>query len=281
LDQLTEEVVVARRSAVLVVCVGLSCGLTWAGDGGFNGLALGIDLSNTSTVDYGYVRIADNDSLEPQTFTIEAWIHPLGPGVGFDPVFIGKPAEGAAGNYIFSWMMIRLNSTGQIWSWLTNTYGSNGVNFVSDGTVPIGSSAHVAMTFDGTWVRLFIDGVEDTASPIDAGFSDVYYGSEDVLIGAANFTSSFLRRFDGIIDEVRIWDHARTEGEIAGQMNCALDGTEPGLLAYYSFNMGDARDDSGQGHDGLIEGAADYVDFSQDCMIHFDGFDDGTMGWWN
>ncbi len=67
-----------------------------------------------------------------------------------------------------------------------------------------------------------------------------------------------------------------SEGEIAGQMNCALSGDEPGLLAYYSFNMGDATDDSGHGHDGLIEGAADYVDFSQDCMILFDGFDDGT-----
>ncbi len=50
----------------------------------------------------------------------------------------------------------------------------------------------------------------------------------------------WVYRFDGIIDEVRIWDHARDEGEIAGQMNCALSGDEPGLLAYYSFNMGDA-----------------------------------------
>ena len=271
----------ARRTAVIAMLVGVTCVLTWAGDGGFHGRMLGIDLSNTDYVDYGYVRIADDDALEPQTFTIEAWIHPMGPGFGFDPVFIGKPTEGNAGNYIFSWMMIWKASTGQIWSWLTNTFASSGVNFVSDGAVPIGSSAHVAMTFDGTWLRLFINGVEDPASPVDAGFSDVYYGDEDVLIGAGNFAGSIVRRFDGIIDEVRIWDHARDGAEIAAQMDCALTGAEPGLLAYYSFNSSDAWDDSGQGHHGVIEGTADFVEFAQDCMVLFDDFESGDLTWWS
>ena len=111
------KVAVARRAAVLFgIVMGLWCGWMWAGDGGFNGLALGIDLSNTSAVDYGYLRIADDVSLEPQRFTIEAWIQPLGPGYGAEPVIIAKPTEWIAGNYIFSWMMIRLTGTGQIWS---------------------------------------------------------------------------------------------------------------------------------------------------------------------
>ena len=37
----------------------------------------------------------------------------------------------------------------------------------------------------------------------------VYYGNEDVLIGAANFGAGYYRRFAGTIDDVRIWDHAR------------------------------------------------------------------------
>jgi hypothetical protein len=189
--------------------------------------------------------------------------------------------ENVAGNYIFSWMMLWTN--GEIWVWVTNILGSGsgGMALLSNGSVPMGSAAHVAMTFDGTYLRLFINGVEDTASPATTGFDVVDYGDQDVLIGAGNFGNGFVRRFDGIIDEVRIWDHSRDAATIAGQMDCALTGFEPGLLAYYSFNMGDARDDSNQGHDGVIEGAADYVEFSQDCMIHFDGFDDGTTAAWN
>jgi hypothetical protein len=179
--------------------------------------------------------------------------------------------------------MLRFNNTGQIRSVLTNNYNVNGVRFTSVGTAPVGILTHLAWTFDGTWFRLFINGVEDPASPVDAGFSDVYYGDEDVLIGAGNF--SVARRFDGIVDEVRIWDHARSEGEIAGQMNCALSGDEPGLLAYYSFNLGEyspgmVHDDSGNGHDGLIEGSVDFVEMAQDCMLHFDGFDSGDLSGW-
>jgi hypothetical protein len=276
-----KEVAVARRTAVLFgIAMGLSCGWIWAGDGGFNGLTLGIDLSNTSAVDYGYVRIADDVSLEPQRFTIEAWIQPLGPGFGAEPVIIAKPMEWVAGNYIFSWAMLWMN--GQIWVLVTNDMGSNngGMALLSDGIVPMGSAAHVAMTFDGTYLRLFINGVEDAASPAATGFDAVDYGDQDVLIGAGNFGNGFVRRFDGIIDEVRIWDHARDGAEIAAHMDCALEGTEPGLLAYYSFNMAEPRDDSGQGHDGVIEGAAEYLDYSQASMILFDGFDDGTTSAW-
>ena len=263
----------------VVLLIGLSFGTTRAGDGGFNGLPLGIDLPNTSDVDFGYVRIADDDALEPQTLTIEAWIHPQGLGYGFQPTIIAKPWEGVAGNYIFSWHMLWWADTGQIWVFLTNSMPNGGIGLLSNGTVPLDNTAHVAMTFDGTWLRIFIDGQLD--NQVETGFAVVDYGDQDVLIGAGNFGNGFVRRFDGIIDEVRIWDHARTDGEIAGQMDCALSGDEPGLLVYYSFNMGDATDDSLHGHDGLIEGAADYVEFYQDCMIHFDGFDGGDTGGWN
>ena len=89
-----------------------------------------------------------------------------------------------------------------------------------------------------------------------------------------------MRRFDGVIDEVRIWDHARDAATISEHMNCALTGFEPGLLAYYSFNSGDAWDDTGQAHHGVIEGTADFADFAQDCMVLFDDFETGdTTGW--
>jgi len=276
----------------LAVWIGLCAGLTWAAGeppheaevGGLAGLPLGIDLPNTSDVDYGYVRVADDDALEPQTFTIEAWITPLGPGFGgtldgFGSVIVSKSMEGSAGTFIASFGLGWVSSTGAIYVFVANQLGSSGDLLWSIGTVPMSTSAHVAMTFDGTWLRIFIDGQLDNEMQTTSGIVD--YGPQDILIGAGNYGLGFLRRYDGIVDEVRFWDHARDEAEIASQMDCPLFGDEPGLLAYYSFNLGDARDDSGHGHDGVLEGAPEFVEFYQPCMIFLDGFQSGDTAAWS
>jgi len=46
------------------------------------------------------------------------------------------------------------------------------------------------------------------------------------------------RFFNGVMDEVRIWNVARTQSEIQSNMNSELAGTETGLVAYYPFNQG-------------------------------------------
>ncbi len=43
---------------------------------------------------------------------------------------------------------------------------------------------------------------------------------------------------DVTVDEVRIWNVARTPAEIQSTMNTALTGSEPGLLLYYDFDEG-------------------------------------------
>jgi len=42
------------------------------------------------------------------------------------------------------------------------------------------------------------------------------------------------------MDEVRIWNTARTQSEIQSSLNTELSGTETGLMAYYNFNQGTA-----------------------------------------
>ena len=44
--------------------------------------------------------------------------------------------------------------------------------------------------------------------------------------------------FDGMLDEVPIWNLARTPEQIAKSMNTRLTGNEEGLVAYYSFDEG-------------------------------------------
>ena len=46
------------------------------------------------------------------------------------------------------------------------------------------------------------------------------------------------------MDELRIWNHARTGTGIAGIVNCEIPATASGLLANYHFNQGVAGDDN-------------------------------------
>ena len=71
------------------------------------------------------------------------------------------------------------------------------------------------------------------------------------------------RYFDGRIDEVRIWNIAREQDDIAADMNSTLFGNENGLVAYYHFNEGEGNtlyDQTGNGHDGLLFGDPSWSD---------------------
>jgi hypothetical protein len=251
--------------------------------GAIDGLPLGVELTNADAGTIGWVRVADHDGLEPQVFTIEAWVTPLGiaySGTG-DPVgprIVIKPMESQVGNYLASYSL-GLNLDETVVVVVAHQLGSSGTTVNSTATVPQGTRAHLAMSFDGAWLRVFINGQLDTEEL--ASGSSVDYGPEDVLIGAANLGSGYLRLFRGVIDDVRIWNYARSASEIAAQMECSLDGTEPGLLAYYSFNGGDLGDDSGHGHGGVPEGLVELVTSNDACLPLVASFDTGDLSEWS
>jgi len=225
------------------------------------GSALGrtqaVQLTNTSTSVYSYVRIPHDGALTPQQFTLETWIKPSAAGYGvttdaFGACLLGKSREGAVGSFLASWLLGYVPSSGKVYIHITHAYGSSGASLFSNATVPIGTSAHVAATFDGTTIKLYVNGALDGSMAY--GYTGVYYGTEDVLIGACNFGVGYYRRFAGALDDVRIWNYARDGQAIALQRGCRLSGSEPGLLAYYTFNASTAADDAGHGHNGAIIG---------------------------
>jgi hypothetical protein len=114
---------------------------------------------------------------------------------------------------------------------------------------------HVAVTYDSTAneMKLYRDGVlvADTVGIVSLSYTEPSLSIGTFLGGNYWF---------GKIDEVRIWDVARTQAQIAGSMNCALTGDEFGLIAYYNFTNGIAGSNN----------AGDTVlpDLSHKCQVY-------------
>jgi hypothetical protein len=51
-------------------------------------------------------------------------------------------------------------------------------------------------------------------------------------------TAGGYRFYQGLMDEVRFWNVARTDTDIQSTMHVTLKGDEPGLVGYYRFDEG-------------------------------------------
>ena len=92
---------------------------------------------------------------------------------------------------------------------------------------------HAAGTYDGDSIKFFINGVQ-VASKHWTG--NLQQNSHTTGIGLLFMQSNHYEQFIGYIDEVRIWNIARSADEIAANIYDLPDPTsQSGLLAYYKF----------------------------------------------
>ena len=90
---------------------------------------------------------------------------------------------------------------------------------------------HIAVVLNGNSVTLYMNGV-----PIKGtlGYTPNIV-SKNFAIGSTDYPG---RLFTGKIDEVRIWNVARTQAEIQANMYVRICSTANGLVAYYPLNQG-------------------------------------------
>ena len=111
---------------------------------------------------------------------------------------------------------------------------------------------HYAGTFDGHSIRLYVDGDQvaraEWSGTIAPDNGSLFVGWDD---GIAE------QYFGGQITEVRLWDHARIEQEIKGDMRQRLVGNEAHLVGYWPLDEGSgtiANDKTANGTNGEING---------------------------
>lgn len=119
---------------------------------------------------------------------------------------------------------------------------------------------HIAAVTGPDGLRLYLNGVLVRADPFTGSFSAVGDAPHN-LIGRNNWRSAdaSVTDFHGQMDEIRVWSVARTPEEIRSGMHSKLTGSEVGLAGYWNFDDGDARDGSGNGHNGTFSGDAGTV----------------------
>jgi len=92
---------------------------------------------------------------------------------------------------------------------------------------------HTAVVYNGTTATIYLDGVFEASGVFNSPLNTT--SGTDVMIGRSNL--SRLKALDGEIDEVRIWDTARTLGEIRDNMFHELTGSEANLVLYFSKEL--------------------------------------------
>ena len=153
-------------------------------------------------------------------------------------------------------------------------HGGNYSQVTDATTFPLNKWTHVAVTYDAatTTMRLYRDGIlVNTNTGIASNYS-----SENTYIATHAGAGSYLQ---GMIDEVRIWDVARTQAQLKSNLIEAPANNASGLTAYLKMNNGSGATatNSTGGTDGTLQNTptwvASPVEFAGNAL-NFDGTDD-------
>ncbi|PJC47265.1 MAG: hypothetical protein CO035_06585, partial [Candidatus Omnitrophica bacterium CG_4_9_14_0_2_um_filter_42_8] len=221
-----------------------------------------------------YVTIPISNNLKVQTtLTLETWIKPDASYVG-DILILGQGAYyltyGSGGSISCYW------------------YGKTPEGYFSTagGLVATGRWSHVAAVWDGSTVKIYVNGIErlsqtctGTGSP---AVNQVWFGAE---------SNGTTRQFKGLIDEPHIYNRALSASEINAHYSSGLNyvplsakPTDSNLVGYWNIDEGSgsyAYDASGSGKTGTITNAT-FVAGKFNTALSFDGSGDyvsmGTVG---
>ncbi|GAB5604178.1 DUF6701 domain-containing protein [Sideroxyarcus sp. TK5] len=158
-------------------------------------------LCNGANLAANYVQIADSDRLDlTNTLTVTAWLKPARWG--------GTPGKDALMSFISKGTNYKahIDASGKVyWQWGTSS-------LTSAASVPINAWTHVALVYTNGLQTLYINGVANSSAALSGTLPT---NTLPLQIGDDQGYGGGTRRFDGMIDEVKIFNVALTPAEIA------------------------------------------------------------------
>ena len=174
---------------------------SWTGSGKY-GSAL--TFNGASSI----VTIADVAALHLTTgMTLEAWVNPALTTSWRDVIYKGND------NYYLE----GTSPAGAPLAGVTLS-PSNNINAGGAAPLPLNTWTHLAETYDGSTLRLYVNGVQASAA---AGTGSILTSTNPLEIGGDHLYGQY---FQGMIDEVRIYSTALTPTQIQADMAAPIGG---------------------------------------------------------
>ena len=173
---------------------------------GKNGGALQFDGANDR------VRVNDSHSLDlSSASTFEAWVFPTAAPTGWRTI-LQKEVDA----YVFAASNDQNTpSSGGTLNGVccTHVYGTAGL--------PINAWTHVAATYDGPSIRLYVNGAQVASGAASGTYEQ---NANPLWIGG---NAVYGEHFQGKLDDIRIYNRALTGAEIQSDMNTPVGGAPP------------------------------------------------------
>lgn len=195
-----------------------------------------ITLNGTTS----FVSFATDNNLQMDSaITVEAWIKPSAFGTNhFSNSIVCKHSWSMNGEQGFvlrcggfgqlSFTFCGVDTLGNVLTWQPIVSPAN--------VLTLNTWSHVAGSFDGDSSRLFVNGVQ-VASQYFRGTMRPNTAYPMRIGRLSDAIQSDARAFNGQIDEVRIWNIAKSQAEILAGYNRHISPTSIGLVGYWNFNI--------------------------------------------
>lgn len=186
------------------------------------GKALSFDGTNQ------YVLISDAGALNSASYTVEAWVR-------FNAIQDTAVLQRLDASETGTAFGLFLNSSGNFVH-----YADNGTLQTVTGTTiaEVGKWYHIAGTFSGGTMRLFVNGLQE-GTPL-TGLGSLIGGMDHFNIGKS-FAGRGANYLNGQIDEIRIWNAEVSNSDLTNWMYRGIDPTNlnySSLVAYYKLDNG-------------------------------------------
>ncbi len=220
-----------------------------------------------------YVKLDNSITYGPE-FTIEAWINVDNLSGYYEIFSYCDDPNSACSGVDYEVVIIRTTPGGKIEAaWSPSSFSARRLWATTINSISAGQWHHVAMTVNSTsnTIAVYINGVAQALSLNNLGTgSGVAIGKSAVgslyITNLSNNANSTSYHFNGRIDEIRVWNTALLQAQLAANMNTELTGNESGLVSYYRFNQGACgganasefilNDNSSSGNNGTLQNFA-------------------------